>query len=182
MIIQTQRLILRPIDLKDRIEVYKYRSNPEISQHLSFVPKSLDHVDHLISKNPKEFNLPETWFQLVIVLKETTNEVIGDIGIRFFGKENKQVELGYTLSHLHQNKGFASEAIGNVIDFLFTDLNKHRIVLSIDPENKASIKLAVRLGFREEGNFVKSLFFKNQWVDDLVYALLKEDWLTAKYV
>lgn len=58
MIIQTQRLTLRPIDLKDRIEVYKYRSNPEISQHLSFVPKSLDHVDHFISKNPKEFNLP----------------------------------------------------------------------------------------------------------------------------
>lgn len=181
MIIKTQRLTLRPIELKDRIEVYKYRSNPEISQHLSFVPESLEDVDHFITKNPKEFNLPETWFQLVIVLKET-NEVIGDIGVHFFGKEHKQIELGYTLSSLHQNKGFASEAIEDVIDFLFTDLNKHRIVLSIDPENKASIKLAARLGFRKEGHFVKSLFFKNQWVDDVVYVLLKEDWLTAKYV
>lgn len=179
MIIQTQRLILRPIELRDNIEVYKYRSNPEISQHLSFVPESLEDVDHFITKNPKEFNLPETWFQLVIVLKET-NEVIGDIGVHFFGKENKQIELGYTLSNFHQNKGFASEAIGKVIDFLFTDLNKHRIVLSIDPENKASIKLAMRLGFRKEGHFAKSLFFKNQWVDDVVYALLKEDWLIAK--
>lgn len=142
MIIQTQRLALRPIELKDRTEVYKYRSNPEISQHLSFVPESLE------DKNPKEFNLPETWFQLVIVLIET-NGVIGDIGVHFFGKENKQVELGYTLSNHHQNKGFASEAIGKVIDFLFTDLNKHRIVLSIDPENKASIKLPARLGFRK---------------------------------
>lgn len=180
MIIQTQRLTLRPIELKDSSEVYKYRSNPEISQHLSFVPESLEDIDHFITKNPKEFNLPETWFQLVILVKET-NEVIGDIGIHFFGKENKQIELGYTLSNLHQNKGFASEAIGKVIDFLFTDLNKHRIVLSIDPENNASIKLAVRLGFRKEGHFIKSLFFKNQWVDDVVYALLKEDWLTAKY-
>lgn len=136
MIIQTHRLTLRPIELKDRIEVYKYRSNPEISQHLSFVPESLEDVDHFITKNPKEFNLPETWFQLVIVFKET-NEVIGDIGVQFLGKENKQIELGYTLSSLHQNKGFASEAIGKVIDFLFTDLNKHRIVLSIDPENKS---------------------------------------------
>ena len=181
MIIQTQRLIVRPIELKDRIEVYKYRSNPEISQHLSFVPESLEDVGHFIAKNPKEFNLPETWFQLVIVLKET-NGVIGDIGVHFFGKENKQVELGYTLSNLYQNKGFASEAIENVIDFLFTNLNKHRIVLSIDPENTASIRLATRLGFRKEGHFVKSLFFKNQWVDDVVYALLNEDWLKTKYV
>ncbi len=115
------------------------------------------------------------------MLKET-NGVIGDIGVHFFGKENKQVELGYTLNNLHQNKGFASEAIKNVIDHLFTDINKHRIVLSIDPENKSSIKLAERLGFRKEGHFVKSLFFKSQWVDDVVYALLKEDWLTVKYV
>src|SRR5690606_37323330 len=115
-------------------------------------------------------------FQLAIVLKETS-EVIGDIGVHFFEKENKQVALGYTLSNLHQNKGFATEALENVIDFLFTDLNKHRIVLSIDPENTASIKLAKRLGFRKEGHFVKSLFFKNQWVDDVVFALLQEEWL-----
>ncbi|WLD24372.1 GNAT family protein [Flavobacterium dauae] len=176
MIIQTQRLTIRSIDFKDSVQVYKYRSNPEINQYLSFVPESIEEVDQFIAKNPKEFNLPETWFQLAIVLKETS-EVIGDIGVHFFGKENKQVALGYTLSNLHQNKGFATEALKNVIDFLFTNLNKHRIVLSIDPENKASIKLAKRLGFRKEGHFVKSLFFKNQWVDDVVFALLKEEWL-----
>ncbi len=63
MIIQTQRLIVRTIEFKDCVEVYKYRSNPEISQHLSFVPLSLEDVDQFIAKNPKEFNLPETWFQ-----------------------------------------------------------------------------------------------------------------------
>ncbi len=179
MIIQTQRLIVRPIEFKDSVQVYKYRSNPEISQHLSFVPESLEDVDHFISKKPKEFNLPETWFQFVIVLKETS-EIIGDIGVHFFGKENKQIELGYTLSNLHQNKGLATEALGKMIDFLFTDLNKHRIVLSIDPENTASIKLAERLKFRKEAHFVKSLFFKNQWVDDVVFALLQDDWLKTK--
>lgn len=174
MILETQRLIIRAISAEDKNAVYSYRSNTEINQYLSFVPESLENVAAFIAKNPKEFNLPETWFQLVLTLKNT-NEVIGDVGVHFFGAENKQIELGYTLNSMYQNKGFATEALVKVIDFLFTDLKKHRIVLSIDPENKASIQLAERLTFRKEGHFVKSLFFKNQWVDDVVYALLKED-------
>jgi RimJ/RimL family protein N-acetyltransferase len=34
-----------------------------------------------------------------------------------------------------------------------------------------------RIGFRKEGHFVKSLFWKNNWVDDVIYALLQQDWI-----
>ena len=75
-----------------------------------------------------------------------------------------------------QNRGYATESIKRVIDFLFKDLKKHRIITSIDPENKNSIKLVERIGFRKEAHFVESLFINEKWVDDLIYAMIEKDW------
>lgn len=52
-------------------------------------------------------------------------------------------------------------------------LDKHRIVGSIDPKNTSSFKLFEHLGFRKETHFHKSLLINREWVDDIVYAILR---------
>ena len=173
----TKRILIRPISIEDKRALFEYRSNPDINKYLSFVPKNLEDIEHFIKKCPSEFNLQGTWFQLVLVLKDS-QKLIGDIGVHFLETEteNKQVEIGYTLNPKFQNKGYAAEALHEIIDYLFTSLNKHRITASVDPMNERSIHLIEKLGFRREAHFKKSLFFHGEWVDDLVYALLAEDW------
>ena len=63
-----------------------------------------------------------------------------------------------------------------VIDYLFQSLNKHRVITSIDPDNKKSIRLVERMGFRKEAHFIESFYMKGKWVDDLIYAMLKKEW------
>jgi RimJ/RimL family protein N-acetyltransferase len=176
MILETDRLILRPLRIEDTSPLFTYRSDSETNKYQGWIPKTMEEVADFIIRNPKQFNLPETWFQLA--LTEKKNETfIGDIGVHFFGKENKQVELGCTLNKKYQNKGYATEALTKVIDCLFLDLKKHRIITSIDPQNTDSIRLVERIGFRKEGHFIKSLFLNNVWVDDIIYALIEDDWL-----
>ncbi|MDP2889948.1 MAG: GNAT family protein, partial [Bacteroidota bacterium] len=67
-------------------------------------------------------------------------------------------------------------AVKRVIDCLFKELSKHRIIASIDPDNKNSIRLVERIGFRKEAHFVESLWVNGKWVDDLIYALIEKDW------
>jgi len=86
------------------------------------------------------------------------------------------VELGITISKTNQGKGFATEAMRGVVDFLFTELNKHRITTSIDPQNTSSINLVRRLGFRQEAHFRKSFLSNGVWVDDVIFAVLEEEW------
>ncbi|MGE4289654.1 MAG: GNAT family N-acetyltransferase [Salinivirgaceae bacterium] len=86
------------------------------------------------------------------------------------------VSLGCTLSKNYQNQGYATEALNRIIAYAFIDLKKHRIMASIDPANSPSIHLVERLGFRKEAHFVESLYIKGRWVDDLIYALLYNDW------
>ncbi|WP_415327298.1 GNAT family N-acetyltransferase [Chryseobacterium sp. MMS23-Vi53] len=172
----TERLLLRDITIDDKQAIFDYRSDAEANKFQSWIPETLEDVESFIQRNNKEFNQPESWYQILITDKET-KAVIGDIGIHFFGNENLQVELGITLNKFFYGKGYASEALTGVIDYLFNDLNKHRVMASIDPDNVDSMKLMERIGLRKEAHFVKSLFWKNNWVDDVIYAVLKEEWI-----
>jgi RimJ/RimL family protein N-acetyltransferase len=175
MNISTKRLHLRQAVLQDAEDVYAYRSNPAVHKFLSSAPKDISDIEAFIANSAQQIDVPNTWFQVAIV-HASTHKVIGDIGIHFIDSEPQvQVEIGYTLSSGHQGKGFATEALTAIIDYLFNTLNKHRITASIDPLNIPSIALVERLKFRKEAHFKKSLFFKGAWVDDLVYAILKED-------
>ncbi len=175
MLLTTQRLLLRPISLADKDEIFAYRSDKETNQYQGWIPETVADVETFISKVAEKVNVPETWFQLVII-ERTSDIIIGDIGIHFMDSENKQAEIGCTLNKAFQNKGYATEALKSVMDFLFHVLNKHRIIVSIDPENLSSIRLVERIGFRKEAHFKESLWINGKWMDDVIYALLEKDW------
>jgi len=173
--IETETLLLRPIAVTDNEQVFSYRSDRETNKYQGFVPKALSEVDQFIAKNPSEFNQPESWFQLVI-MEKSTGELVGDIGVHFIGDDGHQCELGCTLSKKHQGKGLATEAMKMTIDYLFNELNKHRIIGSVDPRNEGSLRLLERLNFRKEAHFKESYHVDGEWVDDVIYGILKREW------
>lgn len=173
MQLETKRLLLRPIEANDKHAILVYRSDAEANKYQGWIPKSLDDVETFFGKLATEFNVPDTWFQLAVV-KKTTNELIGDIGIHFI--DEQQVELGYTIAKQHQGLGFATEAAKAIIKYLFCELKKHRITASVDPANVASFVVLEKLGFRKEAHFKESLLINDQWVDDVIYALLAKEW------
>ncbi len=172
---ETDRLIIRPVHAADKHEIFICRSDKQANKFQGWIPETIEDVADFIAKTASQINQPDTWFQLVIIEK-SSQKLIGDMGLHFISDENKQVEIGCTLHKDFQNKGYATEALKTVITFLFNDLQKHRITTSIDPQNQPSIRLVERLGFRKEAHFVKSLWLNGQWCDDVVYALLGEEW------
>lgn len=174
--IYTNRLLVRPIEKEDAKLLFAYRSNVIENMYQGWIPGKIEDVyDFINDKISPSINIVDTWYQLTIIEKET-NVLIGDIGLHFIDAENKQVEIGCTLNKEYQGKGYATEALEGIIDYLFMTLNKHRIMASVDPRNHKSLKLLERIGFRKEAHFKKSLFINNEWVDDIIYAILQEEW------
>ena len=171
--IETHRTILRPVQPEDNQAVYSYRSDSETNKYQGWIPQTINEVDEFIAGNPDTFNQSGTWFQLVIVEKES-GSVIGDMGIHFI--DDHQVALGCTLCKNKQGKGIATESMTAILTYLFRNLKKHRATTSIDPSNTPSIALVKRLGFRKEAHFKDSLLVKGKWVDDVIYALLQSEW------
>ena len=75
-----------------------------------------------------------------------------------------------------QGQGYATEALRALLDYLFVKLCKHRVFGSVDPRNVRSMQLMKRVGLRKEAHFVRSLWFKGEWVDDVIFAILASDW------
>jgi len=180
--IKTNRLLLQTLNLDHAEAFFRYHSDSVANKYQGWIPEKIEDVyDFIKNRVSPTINLTNTWHQLVIK-KNENNVLIGDIGLHFIDIEEKQVEIGFTLDKNYQGKGYATESLMHVIDYLFNSLNKHRIIASIDPENLKSISLVERLGFRKEAHFIKSLFINGEWVDDLVFALLKDEWLEKNYV
>jgi RimJ/RimL family protein N-acetyltransferase len=174
--LRTPRLILRRLSSDDLAVLCAYRSLPEVARFQSWDTFGPEDGARLIAEQRcQEPNIPGTWLQLAIV-RVASGEMIGDCGLHFLKEDGRQVELGITLAPSHQRRGYATEALSGVIDYLFNRLDKHRITAITDAENTAAAGLFSRLGFRREAHFAENVWFKGRWGSEFAFALLRTGW------
>jgi len=173
--VQADRILLRTLTIEDSESLYHYRNIPEVSVFQGWTPISPKEVsDYAIAMaNRETFNYGD-WYQIVI--QDKKRQVLGDLGVCIDTETNQQAELGVALDPRFQKQGFATDAVKLICKFLFTEKNIRRIHVSIDPRNTASLNLFARTGFRQEAHHIESVFFKGEWCDDIVMALLKSEW------
>ena len=75
---------------------------------------------------------------------------------------------------------FATEAARAVLALAFDTLRLHRVSAQLNPRNDASIALCTRLGMRAEAFFVRDVWFKGNWADTAMYAVLRDEWVAAR--
>lgn len=176
IIIETKRLFIKAIQPINAKTVYKYRIDPRVNKYQNWESVSYESILKFINDNlDTEFNSPDKWKQFGIYTKDK-DFLVGDIGLHFLNPQNSIVEIGFTISHENQGFGFGSEAVKSIIYYLFRVLKKHRIFASVDPQNNKSISLLKRVGLNQEAYLKKSLFIKENWVDDVIFALLNEEY------
>jgi ribosomal-protein-alanine N-acetyltransferase len=83
--------------------------------------------------------------------------------------------IGYWVAQEFAGREIAPTAVALAFDHAVTDGGLHRLEIAIRPENAASLRVAVKLGFRDEGLRVRFLHVAGAWRDHRVFALTKED-------
>jgi len=176
--IETERLILRKFKESDAETFFSYRTNPQVAlyQGEGWIDYKLEQAVEFVKEQMNfEPGIPNTWFQIAIELKDTGN-LIGDLAIHTLPQDTNQVEIGFTLNPMYQNKGFGIEVVKCLLGYIFNVLNKHRVIAITDVRNKPSIKLLEKIGMRKEGHFIKNAWNKGEYTDEYLFALLKEEW------
>ena len=174
--ILTGRLRINDLTPHDAPALFNYHSDPEVARFQSWLPDSVSDTLAFIVRNASTpFNQSDSWYQLA-VRSAVTDALLGDIGLHFLAHADHQVEIGFTIAPAHQRQGVGTLAVVALLDYLFTVLKKHRVFASVDPRNEASIALLRNTGMRQEAHFRQSLFWKGEWVDDMVFGLLRSEW------
>lgn len=174
--LEAPRLIIRDLVLSDLDDFYKYRSNPEITKYQGFDVMTIEQSrDFILENSSKKFGKAGEWVQYGIE-NRSTKQLIGDCAIKLNQYDVRIAEVGITISHHEQKKGYAKEALLAILTFLFESQNIHRVVEIVDAENNASISLLLSLGFRIEGYFIENIFFNRKWGSEFQFAMLKREW------
>jgi len=100
--------------------------------------------------------------------------------IAHFGQSSGSITVGYALMPSEQGKGYGTEALQLMVDYLFLAKEIHRIQANTDPENKASQRILEKVGFIKEGVSRKNSFVRGQWRDSVNYSILREEWKQPK--
>jgi RimJ/RimL family protein N-acetyltransferase len=106
----------------------------------------------------------------------SSGQVIGDLTLWVHSAEHRGGEVGWVFNPDHSGQGYATEAAHAVLHLAFDQLGLHRVVARVDARNDASLRLASRLGMRQEGHLLANEWFKGQWSDEIDFALLEDEW------
>ena len=171
--LETERLFLRRVDVKDVNEIIALRSNPET---MKYIPRPLvktieDALEHIAMMDTKiENNEGINW----AITQKGNPKLIGVIGHYRIKPEHYRAEIGYMLLPEFSGKGIISEAVKEVVKYGFKGMQLHSIEAVIDPENNASAKVLEKNGFVKEAHLKENEFFEGRFLDSVIYSLLNK--------
>jgi aminoglycoside 6'-N-acetyltransferase len=177
----SDRLIIRRFRMEDAASLAAYRSDPEVARYQSWdTPFSQTQARAFIEDLQRaDPDAPGEWFQFAVVEKATGVHV-GDVAAAVDADDPRLATIGVTLAPSAQGRGYAREAVSSLLDYLFLEREKHRVTADCDVRNGRVVALLEHLGMRREAHHLRSSWWKGEWVDEFVYALLSDEWLERR--
>ena len=174
-----EKVKLRGLKMEDVEIAYRYMCDPEVLLNLSpGIPY------------PMTLEREKQWFESQIAMKDTYNFAIEDIktglyiggcGINKIDWKNRVATVGiYIGDKDFRGKGYGTEAMKLLIEFIFSEMNINRIQLFVFSFNERAIKSYKKNGFVEEGRLKQSIFRNGKYYDEIIMGLLREDYYKNK--
>ncbi|MBP5310577.1 MAG: GNAT family N-acetyltransferase [Lachnospiraceae bacterium] len=154
IILETDRLFLREMNIDDFDALYKVLADRDIMQHY---PYTFDEkrVSDWIERNMNRYR--DNGFGLWAVCLKDTGEMIGDCGLTLQNIEGEMLpEIGYHIRADHQRKGYAKEAAAAVRDWAFTNTDYPALYSYCKYTNVGSYKTAESIGMHFEKEYPDS--------------------------
>ena len=127
--------------------------------------------------NPSNLRILTERKRFIILKKDGSR--IGFI-THWITQPNGWMEIGYNIVTKERGKGYETEAVQLMVDYLFLSQNISRIQAMIDVRDKSSQSVLEKTGFRKEGTCRKSSFVRGAWADSHLYSILREEWKEPK--
>jgi RimJ/RimL family protein N-acetyltransferase len=175
-LLEGKNVNLRIMEKEDLPLFVEWSNNPDfLGEFWDFSPaqRSRTEIEKTLENNPFEYR------HFIIEKKDGTR--IGLMNhFNMLHPMGKLLEIGYVLVPKERLKGYCTEAVQLILEYLFLSKNVERIQASTHLENKASQRVLEKTGFKREGIMRKVLFSRGQWKDGVIFSILREEWKGPK--
>jgi RimJ/RimL family protein N-acetyltransferase len=143
--IDTERLRLRRLHVRDAVAFAGYRSDPSVARYQSWSGMTLQEAyDFIDEQQHLALGQHDRWAQLAVAEK-ATDQLVGDVGL-CIKSPGHTAEMGFTIAPAVQHRGYGAEAVRAAIDLLFRVSAVRTIEAVIDARNASAIALIGKLG------------------------------------
>ncbi len=101
-----------------------------------------------------------TGYESWMIIKKDTLEIIGDLGFKGINIDEENIDLGYGIIEEERRKGYAAEAVKEIIRWAFLNKNIREITANCLTENTNSMKLLLKLNFAQKGAEGNTIYWK----------------------
>ena len=176
--LETERLILRRMDMHDARDMFDYSRDKEVALHVlwdAHTNISESRADIKCMMRKYRLGDPASWG----ILRKDQDRLIGTIGYMWYQPENNAAELGYSLARDCWNQGFMTEALSEVLRYSFENMGMNRVEAQHETDNPASGAVMRKCGMTHEGTLRSHLYNKGRYVDVEVYSILRSEYLKS---
>ena len=175
--IETDRLTLRRYVENDYDDLLELQSNPDVTRFLLYDVRTPEQVREALNGRLADVPMDSDGQALTVaVILRDTGQHLGEVTLFMNSTEQRTGEIGYVFHPKSHGHGYAAEASVELLRLGFEELGLHRIIARLDARNDGSVKLLNRLGLRQEAHFVRNEYLKGEWTDELVFAMLFDEW------
>ena len=177
--LETKRLILRRIAMRDAEDIFAYSRDEEVARHVLWsaqkeVGEAKDYCRFMMKRY--RCDQPSSWG----IIEKATGRLVGTIGYMDYNEDNATVEVGYSLARWLWNGGYMTEALSRVIGYTFENMDINRIEAQHELANPSSGRVMEKCGMKKEGVLRQRLYNKGRYVDVALYAVIREDYEKSK--
>ena len=137
---------------------------------IPFPPTASDHEKFL-----NEISSDKDEYTFAIELKEN-RMFIGSIAVYLVNWKNGTCYVGISIGPDYQGKGYGTDAMEILLDFIFNYLNVNKVKLQVFGFNQQAIRSYEKSGFHHEGTLREEVFRFGKFHDVVVMGVLRSDW------
>jgi ribosomal-protein-alanine N-acetyltransferase len=178
-VLETERLILRRLELSDAPLVFEYMKDREIALNTLLIPYPYPDgaaEDWINGTQEAEEHGDDFTFA---VTRKADGLFMGACGVHRI-PEHQRAEIGYWLGKPHWGQGYMSEAARRVIQFGFEELGLNRIYAGYFTRNPASRRVMEKAGMTYEGTYRQNVLKWGDFVDVGACAILRSEYDAQK--
>lgn len=175
--IKTERLLIRPFIESDLDDLFAFQSREDVTRFLYWNPRNRDEVGEVLKEWMVLPPMESDGQSLALAAElQGSSRVIGSLFLFQRSIEHLQGEIGFVFNPDYQGQGLATEGTAELLRIGFEGLRLHRLCGRCDARNQASARLMERLGMRQEAHLIQNERVKGEWTDELVFAILAQEW------
>jgi ribosomal-protein-alanine N-acetyltransferase len=178
-VLEGRHVMLRALRPSDAPSLHALLAAPEVARFISAPPATVDAFERFIVKANRQRSGNYICYAVTLKGNDTA---IGMFQIRETEPGFQSAEWGFALGSAFWGTGVFKESAQLILQFVFTTLGVHRLEARASVRNGRGGRALQKMGAVQEGVLRRSFVLNGQYFDQVLYAILKDDWQASREV